>query len=79
MNQEDILEAHGWTKCFSKTHQREYYFNTIDGTQSWDMPVLESEGKKNSPENSTETGKRTHVVDEEQIGMMFTRNRESFI
>jgi len=28
-----------WTKAFSKTHQREYWFNTKDGTRSWTEPT----------------------------------------
>ena len=27
-----------WSKQFSKTHQREYWFNAADGTRTWDAP-----------------------------------------
>ena len=31
-----------WTKQFSKTHQREYWFNTATGERSWENPVASS-------------------------------------
>ena len=34
----------GWTKHWSKTHNRPYYFNKSTGKQSWDLPTGGSSG-----------------------------------
>ena len=39
----DLLPA-GWSKQFSKTHQRDYWFNSADGTRRWEPPE-EDRGK----------------------------------
>ena len=34
----DALES--WSKCFSKTHQKDYWFNSITNEKSWTEPVI---------------------------------------
>lgn len=36
----------GWVKCYSKTYQREYWFNEVDGSRSWNEPEHQSQHKK---------------------------------
>lgn len=34
----DDVTSDGWEKCFSKTYNKEYWFNSLDGTKSWTDP-----------------------------------------
>ena len=38
---EEPILPKGWVKSFSKTHSRDYWFNTKDGTRSWTPPQSE--------------------------------------
>lgn len=32
----------GWVKCFSKTYNKDYWFNEADGSRSWSLPTTKS-------------------------------------
>lgn len=61
-----------WRKCFSKTHKSYYYFNTVDGTSSWNLPTItsqdtpavsKSDRKRSGDESSdADQSKRTKLV-----------------
>ena len=65
-------QPEGWQQVFSKTHQRHYWFNTIDGSTSWldpggtevDSTAAAAVVKKRAIEESTSetSGKRVSVA-----------------
>ena len=46
----------GWTKHFSKTHNRPYYFHKATGKQKWDPPKAESGGGAGAKGSSLKMG-----------------------
>ena len=59
----DEIPSDGWEKCFSKTYNKEYWFNSVDGTKSWTDPHKKSKGDEGEETDSAKanTNKREAI------------------
>ena len=60
----------GWSKQFSKTHQRDYWFNAADGTRSWEPPnsnqkMMNEEEEEEEEEKNCGKAKRARTSPQE--------------
>ncbi len=55
----DENPSDGWEKCFSKTYNKEYWFNSVDVTKSWTDPHKKSKGEVGSKEETDSTKTNT--------------------
>lgn len=66
------MEA-SWSKHFSKTHNRDYWFNAKDGTRSWEPPVASNANTKlaastiDDEDDSSSKTKRARISTSETI------------
>ena len=56
------MQSEVWQKCFSRTHQTHYWFNTIDGSSVWEEPT---ELRALSTEQVESTNSRKRLREEE--------------
>jgi hypothetical protein len=52
----------GWTKEYSKTHQKHYYFCHTNGKTSWTMPSDEEDVRSGASSSSNPTPQKTAVI-----------------
>ena len=64
---DELMQRHGWQICFSKTHQKEYFFNTITGERSWERPELQSTDKGSYQDSDAIASHKRPSFDENQV------------
>ena len=52
----------GWTKEFSKTHQKHYYFCHTNGKTSWTAPSTEKSERNDVSSSSSPVPQKTAVI-----------------
>lgn len=61
----DEAPSEGWEKCFSKTYNKEYWFNSVDGTKSWTDPHKKPKSGENEEAKTAtnDTNTNTDKID----------------
>lgn len=53
----------GWEKCFSKTYNKEYWFNSADGTKSWTDPHKKTKGNEEKAAKTESSLKKVEIAE----------------